>query len=220
MKLAPCPFCGATEDQLIRGTTPCVNVHRIGHAWFRVVCESCCTGGPFADTEIGASQKWVGIDRPKELESLSSSVQSRTFNVKFFRDQKEIGCLDFSKDPIKFTGEVDESAKLFFESVAKIKSKSDTKEALRRLLESPFPHDLLEIRRNVQDDFGGDDELAKAELDVWCAQEFCDAQLKAHHDAVKLAREVLEEKVNRENRIHIIQSVEISAGRTFTEAHC
>lgn len=39
--------------------------------------------------------------------------------IKFFNDSKEVGRLDFSKEPITFNGNADEAARLFFDNVIK-----------------------------------------------------------------------------------------------------
>lgn len=42
------------------------------------------------------------------------------YTVQFFAGKKEIGCFDFGKSPATFTGDVDESAKLFVEAVMRM----------------------------------------------------------------------------------------------------
>lgn len=42
---------------------------------------------------------------------------SPTYTLVFSRDGKEVGRLDFNQSPATFTGDADESAKVFFETV-------------------------------------------------------------------------------------------------------
>ena len=43
--------------------------------------------------------------------------------------------------------------------------------ALRDLFRNPMPHDLIAIRREVEREYGGDEEAAKEDMDLWCSQE-------------------------------------------------
>ena len=65
--------------------------------------------------------------------------------------------------------------------------------ALRDLFRNPMPHDLIAIRREVDREYGGDEEAAKAEMDAWCSQEYMEQQITAHREAWHNAAEVLRE---------------------------
>lgn len=45
--------------------------------------------------------------------------QTPNYTIKFFKDTGEIGCLDFNGPAMVFTGEAEESAKVFFDWIAK-----------------------------------------------------------------------------------------------------
>lgn len=51
--------------------------------------------------------------------STDSADVKPSYSVAFYRDNKRVGELDWSKDPIKFEGDVEESAQLFFDNVIK-----------------------------------------------------------------------------------------------------
>jgi hypothetical protein len=65
--------------------------------------------------------------------------------------------------------------------------------ALRDLFRNPMPHDLITIRREVEREYGGDEEVAKEEMDAWCSQEYMEQQIAAHREAWHNAAEVLRE---------------------------
>jgi hypothetical protein len=56
-----------------------------------------------------------------------------------------------------------------------------------------MPHDLIAIRREVEREYGGDEEAAKEEMDAWCSQEYMEQQIAAHREAWHNAAEVLRE---------------------------
>ena len=65
-------------------------------------------------------------------------------------------------------------------------------DALERLFRNPMPYDLIAIRREVQTEYGGDDEAAKSDMEVWCSNECMERALQAHRDAWHNAAEVLQ----------------------------
>ena len=65
--------------------------------------------------------------------------------------------------------------------------------AIRALLEHPFPHHLLSLRKAVHSDFDGDDEAARREMEEWCSQDLCDRELEAHIEARKEGSALVEE---------------------------
>lgn len=46
-----------------------------------------------------------------------------------------------------------------------------TREIIAELLANPYPHDLIAIRREVERDWWGDEEIAREEMDCYCTQE-------------------------------------------------
>lgn len=68
---------------------------------------------------------------------------------------------------------------------------SESVEALRLVLSNPYPYDLLEIRREVLEEFGGNEEEAKENLDAWCSEEFALKAYNDHRAAVDLAKEII-----------------------------
>lgn len=63
--------------------------------------------------------------------------------------------------------------------------------ALRELLKNPMPHDLIAIRREVEKEYGGDEEAAKSEMDAWCSQEYMEGKIASHREAWRNAAEVI-----------------------------
>lgn len=41
------------------------------------------------------------------------------YTIRFFRENEEVGCLDFSDGTLKFSGQADEAARIFFEACLK-----------------------------------------------------------------------------------------------------
>ena len=68
------------------------------------------------------SSALLGAGGLKIAEQLSVKLVEFTpdYTVRFFAGKKEIGCFDFGKSPARFTGDVDESAKLFVEAVIRM----------------------------------------------------------------------------------------------------
>lgn len=64
------------------------------------------------------------------------------YNMTFHRDGKQIGALDFNGPKMTFTGDTDESAKVFFDFIAKgfeerlERERADEREACAELIES------------------------------------------------------------------------------------
>lgn len=52
-----------------------------------------------------------------KLKTISPLEWKPYYTVRFYANGKEIGCFDFSKSPATFTGDIDESAKLFVDQV-------------------------------------------------------------------------------------------------------
>lgn len=65
--------------------------------------------------------------------------------------------------------------------------------ALGDMFKNPMPHDLIAIRREVEREYGGDEDAAKEEMDAWCSQEYMERQIAAHREAWHNAAEVLRE---------------------------
>jgi len=65
--------------------------------------------------------------------------------------------------------------------------------AIRDLLDHPFPHDLMKLRRRVASEYGGDEAAAKAEMEEWCSQELCDRELDAYIEARKSGNAIIAE---------------------------
>lgn len=65
--------------------------------------------------------------------------------------------------------------------------------AIRDLLDHPFPHDLMKMRRRVASEYGGDEAAAKAEMEEWCSQEMCDRELDAYIEARKAGNAIIAE---------------------------
>ncbi len=61
-----------------------------------------------------------------KIEPVGSLLVSRNHNlidpytIRFFFEEKEVGCFDFGKSPITFVGDVDESARIFVDTVIKM----------------------------------------------------------------------------------------------------
>jgi hypothetical protein len=68
---------------------------------------------------------------------------------------------------------------------------TELRNCLRLLLANPYPFDLLEIRREVREDFAGDEELAREEMDCWCSEELALREYQDHRAAINLAEETL-----------------------------
>jgi hypothetical protein len=64
---------------------------------------------------------------------------------------------------------------------------------IRDLLDHPFPHDLMKLRRRVASEYGGDDSAARAEMAEWCSQELCDRELDAYIEARKAGNAIIAE---------------------------
>lgn len=65
--------------------------------------------------------------------------------------------------------------------------------AIRDLLDHPFPHDLMKLRRRVASEYGGNEAAAKAEMEEWCSQELCDRELDAYIEARKAGNAIIAE---------------------------
>jgi len=65
--------------------------------------------------------------------------------------------------------------------------------ALRDLFHNPIPHNLIAIRREVEREYGGDEEAAKESMGTWCSPEYMAQQIAAHREAWHNAAEVLRE---------------------------
>lgn len=65
--------------------------------------------------------------------------------------------------------------------------------AIRDLLDHPFPHDLMKLRRQVASEYDGDEAVAKAEMEEWCSQELCDRELDAYIEARKAGNAIIAE---------------------------
>lgn len=59
-ELFPCPFCGATNQEL-RGA-----LYKFEKVYHAIYCSSCGTYGPLSETESGAIEKWNA--RPENAE--------------------------------------------------------------------------------------------------------------------------------------------------------
>ncbi len=61
------------------------------------------------------------MQEPKELPQQVLTLNSTPdYTIRFYSDEnKEIGCIDFSEGVLKFTGEAEPSAQVFFEHVLK-----------------------------------------------------------------------------------------------------
>ena len=49
-----------------------------------------------------------------------SSIFKPDYSIKFMRETKEVGIFDFNNSPATFVGDVDESAKIFCETILKM----------------------------------------------------------------------------------------------------
>ena len=72
-------------------------------------------------------------------------------------------------------------------------------QALRDLIDHPFPHDLMNMRRRVNQEFGGDDTVAREEMSEWCSQEYCNNALDAWIGARTNAQRLVEEYLKPSN---------------------
>jgi len=67
----------------------------------------------------------------------------------------------------------------------------DLESALVDLFRNPMPHDLIAIRRSVNRDFGGDEELAKENMESWCSRDYVEERIAIHKNAWHNAAEVI-----------------------------
>lgn len=64
-------------------------------------------------------------------------------------------------------------------------------EILQGVLDAPFPHDLLEIRKEVERRYEGDEERARNHMDAYCTAELFQSELAKYRAAHNRAREFL-----------------------------
>lgn len=48
---------------------------------------------------------------------MSEILLTPSYTIKFFNDSGEVGCFDFNKSPVTFTGDADAAAKVFIDLV-------------------------------------------------------------------------------------------------------
>ena len=83
--------------------------------------------------------EWTETKLPSPVLTLSDTKPS--YNMTFHRDGKQIGVLDFNGPEMTFTGDADESAKVFFDFIARSfkerldQERSDEREACARVCE-------------------------------------------------------------------------------------
>ena len=63
---------------------------------------------------------------------------------------------------------------------------------LQRVIDCPFPRDLVAIRDRVRDEYEGNDAEAAEDMEVWCSEQLCRDAIQAYQDAQLDAAWVLE----------------------------
>ena len=90
--------------------------------------------------------EWTEAKLPSPVLTLSGIKPN--YNMMFHRDGKQVGALDFNGPEMVFTGDVDESAKLFFDWIALSfkarleQERADEREACAKLCEDFTDNDL------------------------------------------------------------------------------
>lgn len=72
------------------------------------------------------------------------------------------------------------------------KNLTEVVKALNDLLKCPMPHDLLDIRKEVKEQYGGEDEDAKEDMDVWCAEDFALKEVERHYKVKHKAQAIVD----------------------------
>lgn len=75
----------------------------------------------------------------------------------------------------------------------------NARQIISNLLKHPYPHDLMRIRAQVVDDFAGDEARAKAELEVYCTEDYALGCRQAWQHAQTGARAYLETFESKSN---------------------
>lgn len=69
-------------------------------------------------------------------------------------------------------------------------------QAAKELLENPYPWDLLDIRKKVENDYD-DEQDAKENMDAYCTAEYFEDQRVKHKDALRKLKETIYENTLR-----------------------
>lgn len=80
----------------------------------------------------------------------------------------------------------------------------NARQIISNLLKHPYPHDLMRIRAQVVDDFAGDEARAKAELEVYCTEDYALGCRQAWQHAQTGARAYLETPESAPNAWQLI----------------
>lgn len=52
----------------------------------------------------------------------------------------------------------------------------NARQVIQSLLDNPFPHDFIAVRKTVQGRYHGNEEAARAKMQTYCSQDFLDEQ--------------------------------------------
>lgn len=77
--------------------------------------------------------------------------------------------------------------------ITRVDPLSEFRRIIQDLLSNPYPHDLMEIRRQVREDYGGNEEEAGDDMFAYCTEQFALDALDAHYAAVQRAQQFLKD---------------------------